>query len=71
MIDVLAENPYLSAKSASKRARIAFTTAQRGIETLEKAGIVEQVAGEKRGKVYCAKPLLRILEAPPRLAAEA
>ena len=67
VIEVLAENPYISAKSASKHARIAFTTAQRGIETLEKAGIVERVAGEKRGKVYCAKPLLRILEAKPRL----
>ena len=67
VIEVLAENPYISAKSAAKRARIAFTTAQRGIETLEKAGIVERVAGERRGKVYCAKPLLRILEAKPRL----
>ncbi len=71
VLDALAENPYVTAKSAAKRLRVAFTTAQRGIGLLEKARVVKQVAGEKRGRVYCAEALLRVLEEPPDLTRKA
>lgn len=67
VLEILPENPYLTAKHAAKRLGIAFTTAQRGIGTLEEAGIIEHVAGERRGRVYCARALLRILEESPDL----
>ena len=41
---------------------IAFTTAQRAIERLERIGIVAQVEDARRVRVYCAGELLGILE---------
>ena len=46
---------------------IAFTTAQRAIERLERANIVKRVGDAKRDRVYCASSLLDILEEPARL----
>jgi ribosomal protein S25 len=43
---------------------IAFTTAQRAIERLERANIVKRVGDAKRDRVYCATALLEILEEP-------
>jgi Fic family protein len=67
LVDALAENPFVTAKSATVRMGVAFTTAQRAIAVLERRRILEHVAGEQRGRVYCAKSLLKILEAPARL----
>ncbi|HYK82032.1 MAG TPA: Fic family protein [Gemmatimonadales bacterium] len=67
VVDALAENPFVTAKGAARRLNVAFTTAQRAIATLERRGILERVAGERRGRVYCAKALLKMLEAPARL----
>jgi cell filamentation protein, protein adenylyltransferase len=45
---------------------VAFATAQRAIERLERARI-ERVGDAKRDRVYCATALLEILEEPARL----
>ena len=47
---------------------VAFTTAQRPIERLERLGIVQQAGTTKSDRVDCAKVLLNILEEPARLA---
>lgn len=68
LVDALAENPFVTAKNAAARMGVAFTTAQRAMAALERRDILEYVGGgERRGRVYCAKPLLKILEAPARL----
>ena len=46
---------------------VAFTTAQRAIEKLQRLGIVRRQGDVKRGRVYCAQALLDILEEPARL----
>jgi hypothetical protein len=46
---------------------VAFTTAQRAVVKLETLGIMRQVTEAKRDCVYCATPLLKILEEPARL----
>jgi len=46
---------------------IAFTTAQRAIERLERARIVKRMGNAKRDRVYCATALLDILEEPANL----
>ena len=66
LIDLLAENPYCSAKAVAKRLDIAFTTAQRGIDVLIQASILTQAGDSKRDRVYCAKRLLDVLDAPAR-----
>ncbi len=64
LIDLLVSNPYITANKASKELKIAFTTAQRAIERLEKMKILTKIGKKKRDKTYCARALLRILEEP-------
>lgn len=66
-VELLASNPYLTTKGAAEKLKIAFTTAQRAIDRLEHLGIVKQTGDAKRGRVWCAKELLDILEEPAHL----
>ena len=70
LVGMLAANPFLTIKKAAAQLGVAFTTAQRGIEKLEKAGIVRRVDAAKRGRVYCAKAIFDILEEPARITPE-
>ncbi len=67
VVELLGANPFITTKGTAETLGIAFTTAQRTIERLERAGIVKQVGEAKRGRVYCANALLDILEEPARL----
>ena len=69
VVELLGANPFITTKGAADRLGIAFTTAQRAIERLERARIVKQVGDAKRDRVYCAAALLDILEEPARLKA--
>jgi Fic family protein len=68
-VELLGTNPFITTKGTADALGIAFTTAQRTIERLGRAGIVKQVGEAKRGRIYCAKALLDILEEPARLSA--
>jgi Fic family protein len=65
--ELLGANPFITAKGVVDKLGIAFTTAQRAIERLERAKVVKQVGDAKRDRVYCATALLNILEEPTRL----
>lgn len=67
VVELLAANPFITAKGAAAKLEVAFTTAQRAIERLERLKIVQQVGDAKRDRVYCANVLLAILEEPARL----
>jgi len=67
VVELLGANPFVTTKGVAQRLRIAFTTAQRAIERLERAGIVKPVGDARRDRVYCAGALLDILEEPARL----
>ncbi len=67
-IELFVENPFWRVKRLAERLDVAFTTAQRAIERLAAAGIVEQVDESRRNRVYCARAVLAILEAAPRLS---
>jgi Fic family protein len=67
ILDLVAANPFITIKKAAEEMNVAFTTAQRGVEKLESLGILSQVGDAQRGRVYCAKAVLDILEEPPRL----
>src|SRR5208283_1799174 len=67
VVELLAANPFITAKGSVEKLGIAFTTAQRAIERLERLGIIQQAGTAKRDRVYCAKALLDILEEPARL----
>jgi Fic family protein len=67
LLDLIAANPFITIKRASEEMNAAFTTAQRAVEKLERLKILSQVNDAQRNRLYCAKPLLNILEAPPQL----
>jgi Fic family protein len=67
LVDLLAENPFWTAKGAAVRLGVAFTTAQRTIERLERARILKRTSRARRDRVYCARTILDILEEPARL----
>jgi Fic family protein len=67
VLGLFVENPFWSVRKLAERLGVAFTTAQRAVERLEAAGIVEQAGQAKRNRVYCARAVLAVLEEPPRL----
>lgn len=66
MIEVLGTNPFVTPRGVQQRFGIAYNTAMRAIGQLEKHGVLKEVSGAKRDRVFCAKPLLEILEEPAR-----
>lgn len=67
MVELLAANPFLTPRGAQQRLGLAYNTVMRAIRQLEKQGMVKEVSGGKRDRVYCAKKLLQIFEEPPQL----
>ena len=66
-IDLHVENPFWSVRRLAEQLGVAFTTAQRAIDRLERAGIVTLTSEARRNRVYCARAILEILEEPPRI----
>jgi Fic family protein len=67
VVGLLAANPFLTTTGAARQLGVAFTTAQRAIERLERIQIVRTTTDARRDRVYCARALLNILEEPARL----
>jgi ribosomal protein S25 len=67
VVELLGANPFITTKGVTDQLAIAFTTAQRAIERLERARIVKRLGDAKRDLVYCATALLDILEEPALL----
>ncbi len=67
VVELLGANPFITIKGAAEKLEVAFTTAQRAIERLERASILKPVGDAKRDRVYCAQALLGVLEEPAKL----
>jgi Fic family protein len=67
LLDLLAENPFVTVKGVAKKLDLAFTTAQRAIQRLEQIGVLQQKGEARRGRVFCAQSILDVLEEPARL----
>jgi Fic family protein len=64
LVDLLAENPFCTINGVAERLGVAFTTAQRAVDRLISLGVLEQTTEARRGRVFCARTLLAILEEP-------
>ncbi|MFH0838784.1 MAG: Fic family protein [Candidatus Omnitrophota bacterium] len=62
LLDELFKNPYVSIPRAATKLNTSFHTAKAAIEKLKKANILVEITDKQRGKVYCAKELLNLLE---------
>lgn len=67
MVDILGANPFITARGVEQRLGVVYNTVMRAIGQLEKRGIVQEISGARRDRVYCAKGLLAILEEPAQL----
>lgn len=65
----IAENPFCTVGSMSRKLCVAFTTAQRAIDKLESKGILSRTSSAKRHRVYCARAIMQILDEPAKLKA--
>lgn len=70
IVQHLAVNPYFTINKIAEELDIAYSTAQRGVQKLEAAGIIEKTNDNKRDKVYCAAKILGILEEPTKIRAD-
>jgi len=64
LVDRVSANPFVTVGGAATDLKIAFTTAQRQIDWLVKHRIITPQDDAKRGRVYVARELLDILDAP-------
>jgi Fic family protein len=67
IVEILAANPFITPRNFEQRLGVAFNTVMRAIGQLEKRGIVKEISGARRDRVYCAQALLDILEEPAQL----
>jgi predicted HTH transcriptional regulator len=67
IVQYFAVNPYLTTNKIAEELKIAYSTAQRGVQKLEEAKIIKQMNSSKRDKIYCAIEILEILEEPTKL----
>lgn len=68
IVQHFAVNPYLTTNRIAEELKIAYSTAQRGVQKLEEAKIIKQINSNKRDKIYCATEILAILEEPTRIS---
>ena len=61
LLDMLFLNPFVSLPGISDHLKITWPTAKASVERLVKLGIVKEVSGRKRSRIYCAKELLDVL----------
>jgi Fic family protein len=59
--ELLQTNPYLTAATAVKRSGLTMPTVNNAFAELQKLGVVTEVTGRKRGRVFCYKAFLDIL----------
>ena len=70
IVQHLAVNPYFTTNKIAEDLGIVYSTAQRGVQKLETAGIIKKTNDNKRDKVYCATEILNILEEPTKIRAD-
>jgi len=61
LLDMLFLNPFVSMPGISDYLKITWPTAKASVERLVKLGILKEVSGRKRSRIYCAEELLNIL----------
>ena len=64
VLGLFVENPFWTVGGLAEALNVAYTTARRAVDRLEAAGIVSLVGAAKRNRVYCARGMLEVLEAP-------
>lgn len=67
VLELLAGNPFVTARLVSEQLSVARSTASRAIDHLIELGIVVQTDDRSRDRAYCAQELLDIMNEPARI----
>lgn len=64
LLDSLYERPVTDVKTVEKSLQTTFQTANKLINQLERLGIIEELTGQKRNRIYRYHPYLRLFNKP-------
>jgi Fic family protein len=64
LLDRLFLNPYITVSRAARVLHVSSPTARQAVSRLVKAGMVVETTGREWGKVFLARPILKVIEAP-------
>jgi len=67
LLDELFVNPYVSVRRASHQLGCSPPTAAKAIEELEKRGVLAEATGRQWGRLFLARQILELLQAPLRV----
>lgn len=70
ILDELFGNPMFSISRYCKKNQIAFINASKGIEFWEKTGLVREITGQKRNRLFIAPELIDMMREPPASLSE-
>ncbi len=57
----LLDQPYVTIPSVSRQLNVAFPTAQRAVDDLVNAGILEEITGQRRNRIYLSRRVMDIV----------
>ena len=64
LLDGMFINPYVSVRRATQLLDCTAPTAMKAIGELEREGVIAEATGRQWGRVYIAREILEILQAP-------
>ncbi len=70
LVEELFATPYITMNRAAEVMNISFKSAATTVNKLVDAGILREITGQRRNRVYCADEILNLLDAPLSLPAE-
>jgi Fic family protein len=62
LLEKLFENPYVTVAGAAKLLDVTNPTARQAVKQLQTAGVLSETTGREWGRLYLARPILKILE---------
>jgi Fic family protein len=62
LLDELFRNPYVTVARAQKLLAVSNPTARQAVKRLQDAGILHETTGREWGKLYLARPILKVLD---------
>ena len=63
-VDLLFAQPLITVREAESALEVNFSTAQRYVDQLEEAGILREITGQARNRVYRAEQIIQAIEEP-------
>jgi Fic family protein len=70
LVDALLVNPYMTVARAERLLKVSNPTARQIVSKLEKLRLLSEITGRAWGRLYLARPILRIIERTEAAAAK-